>query len=78
MTILERTGGHYSVTASAVISNAQSPSSEADSLSGGQEISNLLWNPNVHYCAHSSLQLGEISTSQPYSLLPRYNLYNHP
>jgi hypothetical protein len=60
MRILGRTGGHYSVTASGIISNAQSPSSEANSRTSGQEISNILWNPNVHYCVHSSLQLGEM------------------
>jgi len=34
----------------------QSPSREAASDSGGQEIPHLLWNLNVYYCAHNSSQ----------------------
>jgi len=30
----------------------QSPSSEANSKSDGQEVSHLMWNPKVHYHIH--------------------------
>jgi hypothetical protein len=42
------------LTVDAVNSMQQSPSSEANSHSASQEISRLLWNPNVHYCVHKS------------------------
>jgi hypothetical protein len=34
----------------------QSPSWEANSLSGGQEIPRLLWTPNMHYRVHKNQQ----------------------
>jgi hypothetical protein len=33
----------------------QRPSWEANSFSASQEISHILWNPEVHYCIHNSL-----------------------
>jgi len=38
----------------------QSPSSEASSHSDSQKIPQLLWNPKIHYCVHSSLPLAPI------------------
>jgi hypothetical protein len=35
----------------------QSPSSEANSHTASQEITNLLWNPRVHYPVHKGLSL---------------------
>ena len=32
----------------------QSPPSEAGSLSTSHEIPHVLWNQNIHYCAHNS------------------------
>jgi hypothetical protein len=62
-----------------------SPSSGNNSRSGVQEISRLLWNPNIHYCVHKSIgwfpsriRLIYSTTSHHISLRSTLILSSHP
>jgi hypothetical protein len=59
-------------------------SSEADGRSAGQNISRLLWNPNVHYRVHNSpqpvpvlSQMNSVYTLLSYFLGTHFNIILH-